>query len=308
VVFTLPAEIGAIAYQNKAKVYALLFKAAADTLTTIAADPMHLGADIGFIAVLHTWGQSLDHHPHLHCIVPAGGVSLDGEDWIRCRSNFFLPVRVLSRLFRRLFTERLVALHGAGELQFFGNLARLATAQALTAYLAPLRKCEWVVYAKRPFAGPGQVLSYLARYTHRVAISNSRISNSLCTRDNKTNCRLSPCAPYGSARPSDKRLETDDNVPCDSEPVCIRRQAAVPPRARSTFPVQRLGDEPRLEYPPCFSGQMYSYSNKGHQKLRIQPRPSATFVTVSQQHLGPLLCRREFACPHGRHALLRSDT
>ena len=131
VVFTLPAEIGAIAYQNKAKVYGLLFKAAADTLTTIAADPKHLGADIGFIAVLHTWGQNLDHHPHVHCIVPAGGISPDGKQWIRCRPNFFLPVRVLSRLFRRLFTERLMALHGAGELQFFGNLARLATAHAL---------------------------------------------------------------------------------------------------------------------------------------------------------------------------------
>jgi hypothetical protein len=175
VVFTLPAEIGAIAYQNKAKVYGLLFKAAADALTTIAADPKHLGADIGFIGVLHTWGQNLDHHPHVHCIVPAGGISPDGEEWMRCRPNFFLPVRVLSRLFRRLFTERLVALHGAGELQFFGHLARLTTAGAFSAYLAPLRKREWVVYAKRPFGGPGQVLSYLARYTHRVAISNSRI-------------------------------------------------------------------------------------------------------------------------------------
>jgi hypothetical protein len=175
VVFTLPTEIGAIAYQNKAKVYGLLFKAAADTLTTIAADPKHLGADIGFIAVLHSWGQNLDHHPHVHCIVPAGGISPDGKQWIGSRPNFFLPVRVLSRLFRRLFTERLIALHVAGELQFFGNLARLATARAFSAYLAPLRECEWVVYAKRPFAGPGRVLSYLARYTHRVAISNSRI-------------------------------------------------------------------------------------------------------------------------------------
>ena len=175
VVFTLPAEIGAIAYQNKAKVYGLLFKAAADTLTTIAADPKHLGADIGLIAVLHTWGQNLDHHPHVHCIVPGGGISPDGRRWIACRPGFFLPVRVLSRLFRRLFTERLVVLHRAGDLQFFGNLAGLANADAFSAYLASLRKSEWVVYAKRPFAGPGQVLSYLARYTHRVAISNSRI-------------------------------------------------------------------------------------------------------------------------------------
>jgi hypothetical protein len=197
VVFTLPAEIGAIAYQNKAKVYGLLFKAAADALTTIAADPNHLGADIGFIGVLHTWGQNLDHHPHVHCIVPAGGISPDGQAWVRCRPNFFLPVRVLSRLFRRLFTERLKALHDAGELQFFGNLARLATARAFSAYLAPLRKCEWVVYAKRPFAGPGQVLSYLARYTHRVAISNSRI---LSLSDGKVSFRWKDYRQDGKAK------------------------------------------------------------------------------------------------------------
>lgn len=175
VVFTLPAEIGAIAYQNKARVYAILFKAAADTLTTIAADPKHLGADIGFIAVLHTWGQNLNHHPHIHCIVPSGGISPDGSQWVPCRPGFFLPVRVVSRLFRRLFTERLAALHAAGELQFFGSLASLKDARAFSAYIAPLRKREWVVYAKRPFAGPPQVLAYLARYTHRVAISNGRL-------------------------------------------------------------------------------------------------------------------------------------
>ena len=197
VVFTLPADIGAIAYQNKAKVYGLLFKAAADTLTTIAADPKHLGADIGFIGVLHTWCQNLDHHPHVHCIVPAGGISPDGQEWVRCRPNFFLPVRVLSRLFRRLFAERLMALHGAGELQFFGNLARLATTRAFSAYLAPLRKCEWVVYAKRPFAGPGQVLSYLTRYTHRVAISNSRI---LSLSDGKVSFRWKDYRHDGKAK------------------------------------------------------------------------------------------------------------
>ena len=179
VVFTLPAEIGAIAYQNKTKVYGLLFKAAADTLTTIAADPKHLGADIGFITVLHTWGQNLDHHPHVHCIVPAGGISPDGKQWIRCRPNFFLPVRVLSRLFRRLFTERLVALHGAGELQFFGNLARLATARAFSAYLAPLRKCEWVVYAKRPFAGPapGLVVSRALHASRRDLEQSNNVTS-----------------------------------------------------------------------------------------------------------------------------------
>lgn len=175
VVFTLPAAIGAIAYQNKAKVYGLLFTAAAETLTTIAADPKHLGADIGLTAVLHTWGQSLDHHPHVHCIVPGGGISPDGKSWVRCRPDFFLPVRVLSRLFRRLFLEGLVAAYEAGELQFFSDLASLKDREAFRAYLAPLRTREWVVYAKRPFAGPKQVLAYLARYTHRVAIGNSRL-------------------------------------------------------------------------------------------------------------------------------------
>ena len=175
VVFTLPAAVGAIAYQNKAKVYGLLLAAAAATLSTIAADPKHLGAAIGITAVLHTWGQNLDHHPHVHCIVPGGGISADGQRWVRCRPNFFLPVRVLSRLFRRLFLQGLEALHAAGELAFFNDLARLTNAAAFTDYLEPLRRTEWVVYAKQPFAGPEQVLAYLARYTHRVAIANSRL-------------------------------------------------------------------------------------------------------------------------------------
>jgi hypothetical protein len=175
VVFTLPAAIGAIAYQNKAALYGLLFTAAAEALTTIAADPKHLGAEIGVTAVLHTWGQNLDHHPHVHCIVPGGGIALDGTSWVPCRPGFFLPVRVLSRLFRRLFLQGLEALHGAGKLQFFGELEPLTARSALKAYLAPLRRVEWVVYAKPPFAGPAQVLAYLARYTHRVAIANSRL-------------------------------------------------------------------------------------------------------------------------------------
>ncbi len=175
VVFTLPAEVGAIAYQNKTEVYGLLFKAAARTLTTIAADPKHLGAEIGVTAVLHTWGQTLDHHPHVHCIVPGGGISPDGQHWISCRPAFFLPVRVLSRLFRRLFLDGLPALFDAGRLQFFNDLVTLSDRAAFLSYLAPLRKREWVVYAKRPFAGPKQVLAYLARYTHRVAIGNSRL-------------------------------------------------------------------------------------------------------------------------------------
>ena len=175
VVFTLPAAIADIAYQNKAEIYAILFKAAAETLITIAADPKHLGARIGLTAVLHTWGSALTHHPHVHCVVPGGGISLDGKRWIFCRPGFFLPVRVLSRLFRRLFLEKLIAAHSAGCLHFFGNHAPLAERHAFAAHLAPLRKIEWVVYAKRPFAGPRAVLAYLSRYTHRVAIANSRL-------------------------------------------------------------------------------------------------------------------------------------
>jgi hypothetical protein len=175
VVFTLPAPIADIAYHNKAAIYAILFKATAETLITIAADPKHLGARIGLTAVLHTWGSALTHHPHVHCIVPGGGLSPDGERWISCRPGFFLPVRVLSRLFRRLFLEQLAAAHEAGRLRFFADHAPLAERHAFAAYLAPLRKIEWVVYSKRPFGGPQAVLAYLARYTHRVAISNSRL-------------------------------------------------------------------------------------------------------------------------------------
>ncbi|MEO5338802.1 MAG: IS91 family transposase [Magnetospirillum sp. WYHS-4] len=174
-VFTLPAPIADIAHQNKAVIYALLFKAAAEALITIAADPRHLGARIGLTAVLHTWGSALTHHPHAHIIVPGGGISPDGLHWISCRPGFFLPVRVLSRLFRRLFLEKLVAAHGAGRLQFFGDHVALNAPAAFETYLAPLRRAEWVVYSKRPFGGPEAVLAYLSRYTHRVAISNSRI-------------------------------------------------------------------------------------------------------------------------------------
>ena len=173
VVFTLPGPIADIAYQNKAVVYDLLFKVSAETLLTIAADPKHLGARIGITSVLHTWGSALTHHPHVHMIVPGGGVSPDGARWISCPRGFFLPVRVLSRLFRRLFLEKLAAAHK--RMQFFGDHARLVDAQAFAAYLAPLRKTEWVVYSKRPFGGPEAVLAYLSRYTHRVAISNGRL-------------------------------------------------------------------------------------------------------------------------------------
>jgi hypothetical protein len=175
VVFTLPAPIADIAFYNKAVVYGLLFDVAAETLLTIAADPKHLGARIGATLVLHTWGSALTHHPHVHGVVPGGGLSPDGTSWVACRHGFFLPVRVLSRLFRRRFLEELVARHRAGQLKFFGEQTHLADAKTFAKWLAPLRRCEWVVYAKRPFAGPEAVLAYLSRYTHRVAISNSRL-------------------------------------------------------------------------------------------------------------------------------------
>jgi hypothetical protein len=175
VVFTVPAAIADIGYQNKAVIYDLLFKAAAETVLAIAADPKHLGARIGITAVLHTWGSALTHHPHIHMIVPGGGISPDGTRWVSCRPGFFLPVRVLSRLFRRLFLAMLDAAHVAGQLRFFHRHAALSDPQRFAAYLAPLRKAEWVVYSKRPFGGPEAVLAYLARYTHRVAISNRRL-------------------------------------------------------------------------------------------------------------------------------------
>jgi len=175
IVFTLPAAISDIAYQNKAVIYDLLFKASAETMLTIAADPKHLGARIGFTSVLHTWGSAMTHHPHVHMIVPGGGMSMDSTRWIAGKPRFFLPVRVLSKLFRRLMREKLLAAHAAGSLQFFGAHARLADAKAFVAFLAPLGKQRWFVYAKRPFAGPKAVLDYLSRYTHRVAISNSRL-------------------------------------------------------------------------------------------------------------------------------------
>jgi hypothetical protein len=175
VVFTIPAPLADMGYHNKAVIYDILFKAASETLITIAADPKHLGARIGMTAVLHTWGSALTHHPHVHIIVPGGGISLDGDRWVSCRPGFFLPVRVLSRLFRRLFLEKLATAHQAGRLKFFNDLAPLADCEAFDAHLAPLRKIEWVVYAKRPFGGPEAVLAYLSRYTHRIAISNSRL-------------------------------------------------------------------------------------------------------------------------------------
>ena len=175
VVFSLPAEIADIAYQNKAVVYDLLFKVSADVMATIAVDPKHLGARIAITSVLHTWGSAMMHHPHVHMIVPGGGISLDGSTWVAANAKFLLPVRVLSALFRRRMLEALATAHGAAKLQFFNELAHLADAPAFADYLQPLKAKKWHVYAKRPFGGPKAVLAYLARYTHRVAISNSRL-------------------------------------------------------------------------------------------------------------------------------------
>jgi len=197
VVFTLPAPIAAIAYQNKAVIYGMLFDVAAETLIRIAADPKHLGARIGATLVLHTWGSALTHHPHVHGIVPGGGISADGERWISCRSGFFLPVRVLSRLFRRRLLEELEQAHHAGRLRFLGEHAALAEEAAFAKFLAPLRSCEWIVYAKRPFAGPEAVLAYLSRYTHRVAISNSRL---LAMDEREVSFRWKDYRPKGDAR------------------------------------------------------------------------------------------------------------
>jgi hypothetical protein len=219
VVSTLPGPISDIAYHNKAAVNGILFKAAAETLITIAADPKHLGARIGVTAVLHTWGSALTHHPHVHCIVPGGGLSPGGKEWVSCRPGFFLPVRVLSRLFRRPFLDKLAAAHQAGSLRFFGKLRHLAASQAFARHLSPLRKIEWVVYAKRPFAGPEAVLAYLARYTHRVAIANSR----LISLDDKKDTfkwkdyRAQECERYKTmALPIPKFITIQDHGPADT--------------------------------------------------------------------------------------------
>jgi hypothetical protein len=208
-VFTLPGPITDIAYQNKTVIYDILFKSSAETLVTIAADPKHLGARIGVTSVLHTWGSAMTHHPHVHMIVPGGGISLDGKRWVSCRPDFFLPVRVLSRLFRRLFLERLVAAHQAGLLHFFGQHAPLAASKAFATYLKPLRKTEWIVYSKRPFGGPEAVLAYLSRYTHRVAIANSRL---IASDDNGVTFAWKDYRAEGRKRHKIMTLATDEFI------------------------------------------------------------------------------------------------
>jgi hypothetical protein len=207
VVFTLPAPISAIAYTNKEIIYGLLFDIAAETLRTIAADPKHLGARIGTTLVLHTWGSALTHHPHVHGIVPGGGLALDADRWVPCKPGFFLSVRVLSRLFRRRFLEELQYAHRAGQLKFFGEHVDLVDADAFADWLMPLRQCEWVVYAKRPFAGPEAVLAYLSRYTHRVAISNSRL---LAVDERDVSFRWKDYRAHGHTRHKTMTLRTEE--------------------------------------------------------------------------------------------------
>ena len=246
VVFTLPAPVGEIAFQNKAVVYAILFRTAAETLATIAADPKHLGAKLGVTMVLHTWGQTLQHHPHVHCVVPGGGPSLDGTRWVACRPGFFLPVRVLSRLFRRLFLRELNNAFDAGKLRFFSNLANLAKPSAFAKRLNELRSVDWVVYAKPPFGGPEQVLAYLGRYTHRVAITtasagpssrSSKISTrspSQIRRSMKDKCANSP--PVHSWTPS--AMRSSSVAPAPVKPICVspspQRSSVLAPEAASS--------------------------------------------------------------------------
>ena len=233
VVFTLPASVGEIAFQNKAVVYAMLFRAAAETLATIAADPRHLGAKLGMTMVLHTWGQALQHHPHVHCVVPGGGPSPDGTRWVACRPGFFLPVRVLSRLFRRLFLRELENAFGAGKLRFFGKLAKLAEPQAFKRHLGELRRLDWVVYAKPPFGGPEQVLAYLGRYTHRIRhygfLANGARGDSLALCRRLLDARdTGACGPADNRTKGDRPLTTADFAICPDCSGTMRRIATVP--------------------------------------------------------------------------------
>jgi hypothetical protein len=232
VAFTLPAEVADIAFQNKALVYDLLFRAASETMLTIAADPKHLGARIGITAVLHTWGSALTHHPHLHMIVPGGGIAPSGDRWVSSRPAFLLPVRVLGALFRRLFLTRLTALHQAGRLAFFGTMAHLADRRAFLRHLAPVRKRRWVVYAKPPFAGPEAVLAYLSRYTHRVAISNRRL---IAFDPSGVTFRYKNYRRNGL-----ERQQVMSSLPTSSSPLPAPRPAARVPPHPSLRPARRV--------------------------------------------------------------------
>ena len=304
VVFTLPASIADIAYQNKATIYGLLFDLAAEVLLTIAGDPRHLGARIGATLVLHTWGSALTHHPHVHMVVPGGGLSPDGSSWIACRPRYFLTVEVLSALFRRLFLQMLIAAHDAGRLQFFGDHGRLADKPAFDAYLAPLRQIDWVVYAKQPFAGPKQVLRYLSRYTHRVAISNRRL---ISTDQNAVTFKYKDYRIEGAARYKTMTLATDEfirrflihvlpkgfhrirhygllaSTNRAANIAHARELLAVPSRPKQPDTPEATIDEPRvLSQPcPCCGGRMIiieTFECGGEPKHRPTP-PSAAIVS-----------------------------
>ncbi|MGA2843035.1 MAG: IS91 family transposase [Steroidobacteraceae bacterium] len=272
VVFTVPAPIADIAYQNKAVIYDLLLKASAETVLTIAADPKRLGARIGITAVLHTWGSTMTHHPHVHMIVPGGGIALDGKRWLSSRPRFLLPVQVLSHLFRRLLLQKLRTAHNAGQLQFFGQHAHLAEPKTFAAYLSPLRKIEWYLYLKPPFGGPDAVLAYLSRYTHRVAIANSRL---IAFDNNGVSFRYKDYRADGRARYKRMTLATDEfirrflihvlphgfhrirhyglfaNGNRAANIARARDLLAVPPRPKQPEIAQAAADQPRMLPRPC---------------------------------------------------------
>jgi hypothetical protein len=302
-VFTLPGPIADIAYQNKAVIYDLLFKASAETMLTIAADPKHLGARIGITAVLHTWGSAMTHHPHVHMIVPGGGIALDGSRWVSCRPGFFLPVRVLSRLFRRLFLQQLNATHAKGRLNFYGDHSLLAEPKEFAAYLRPLQEIEWVVYAKRPFGGPQAVLAYLSRYTHRVAISNRRLISA-----NKSNVsfRYKDYRVEGSDRYKVMTLATGEFIrrflmhvlpkgfhrirhyglfaktSCADNIARARELLAVPkPESKSASPDASDANEPPVHSCPCCGGRMIVIETfKRGAAPRHQPSPPTIAIRI----------------------------
>ncbi len=300
VVFTLPAEVADIAFQNKALVYDLLFRAASETMLTIAADPKHLGARIGITAVLHTWGSALTHHPHVHMIVPGGGIAPSGDRWVSSRPAFLLPVRVLGALFRRLFLTRLTALHQAGRLAFFGTMAHLADRRAFLRHLAPVRKRRWVVYAKPPFAGPEAVLAYLSRYTHRVAISNRRL---IAFDPSGVTFRYKDYRRNGLERQQVMKLATHEFIrrfllhvlPCGFHRIrhygllaASSRKASLD-RARALLAVAPPHDDDPCEEPtdvlppcPCCGGQMVIVLTFARwQQPRAPPQPHSTTGTVA---------------------------
>jgi len=287
VVFTLPAPIADLAYQNKAALYGLLFDLAAEVLLTIAADPKHLGARIGATLVLHTWGSAMTHHPHVHGIVPGGGLSPDGKTWIACRPGFFLPVRVLSRLFRRRFLEELQRLHDGGKLKFFSEHAGLADAHAFKVWLAPLRRCEWVVYAKRPFAGPQAVLAYLSRYTHRVAISNSRL---LALDDRGVTFRWKDYRAKGQTRYKPMTLAPEEFM------------------RRFLLHVLPGGFHRIRHYGLLANGSRKANLALARESLQVVPVQAATTSNVEEAGGLPIASPAAFVCRHCGHAMVILQT